>query len=561
MRVEPQRSVWLHLAILSVVPVLLLVLYTANPVWRIYSDHGFLHQSIVFALINGEVPPNSPILADQQLLYLWGHHYVVAIIAKLTNLPLSWIFAGLNILALSAALWFAYIIGSRLRGFRLDGLFAALLAIVGCNIMSRGLFVDLLESFLRAVHFKYDLWEYRELVVAKFYNLNSNGLGIAAVLAWLLASTEYCTSSRRNWWVLFSITASASAVGFLYPVYMPNVAVAISLLFVFALVCPALVSRANSLNAAIATAAGLLISVPYVLSVSEGRVTPAFGLADFGWFLNKSAKAVFALGIVAILIFCFRRTYSQSWKFEAARWLLPAFLVVLSVAVYPPIVQQDTEYKHLLIATVAAGVLAGPAVTELLMKSRFLAIILLAVLATPFLSDWLDLMNVSKWPALTPVVEDGAALHSPDPEEDALYRWVQGQTDVRDAFVDDRLLMPVLGQRALYFGIDRQTTTLKRVQSRTHREFADGWEWRPEDLVLQQGYDPKLVARRKRASLDLLTKGLTTEPLDIPKGRRLFLVARTPALRAKLIQDRLYQEVYSSKNINVYDLGSHGRPS
>lgn len=541
-----------HVLILALIPLAILLLYISNPVWRIYSDHGFLHQSIVYRLMNGGSPPTSPLLAGENLLYLWGHHYLVAAIARLTDVPLSWIFASLNLAAVSAALLFGYSLGSRFRGERTDGLFAALLAVVSCNILTRGPHIEWLSAGLNDIGFPYRLWQYTALVIAKFYNLNSNGLGIAAVLGWLLFCTIYLQGRSHRLLGLVPIGLAALAIGFLYPVYMLNITATAGGLFVLSLFKIVKIRPAVTLLVAVATAVGLALTIPYVLSVSAGRTTAAITFSNLNWLLQKGLILALAMAIPASLIFFNRTLYLRLVRERPETWSLLALFAAASAFLWPVLYQSDTEYKHLLICTVALGLMAAPGMTSLYQRSKGWAALLIAVLLVPFLSDWLDLMNARRWPAFQPVVERGSTLHAADAEEDRLYVWIRANTDVNDAFIDDRLLMPVLGQRSLFIGLDQQTAARKEASARSGKEYADGWEWRPQDLLLQQGYDPRVVALREKISRDIFASNRIDDRAQFDKRVNTYLVARSQPLRDALKTSLPQARVFSSPAADLY---------
>ena len=554
------RTLARHGALLSVIPALLIILYAVNSVWRVQSDHGFMHQGIVYSILNGAVPPQSPILGGYALLYPWAHHYIVAVIADSSNLPLSWTFAGLNVLALCLALLFAYVIGYRLSGKPVTGMFAALLAVVSCNIMTRGPFVELLQSALPLVGFDYIIWEYKALVIAKFYNMNSNGLGIAGVLGWLCATILYLESGRKVSWTLGVIAAAALAVAFLYPVYTLNIALTMMILFGLSLHPVFGLSRISVLVAGVSSAAGFVVAVPYLILVSGGRRTSAFGIThDIPWFLQKGVMLACALAVIAILIFFARERYRTLLRTRSATLMLLIIFAVVSAVSWLALSQSGTEYKHLLICTVVAGLLAAPSMTFLAERSRLAALATTGLLITPFLSDWMDLMNTRKWPAYQAVVEDGATLRHPDPSEEQMYQWIRDHTTVRDSFVDDQLLMPVLGQRSLYFGADYQTQALRSQKAQSGKEVADGWEWRPEDLIVQQGYDPAVITRRKQAVVDMLTRGAGVRTDAVPEDAAIYLVARSARLRDLLLRKEGFERAFTSKSADIYRLESTRR--
>ena len=554
MRLKALPSSAKHALILSLIPLCILLLYVINPVWRIYSDHGFLHQSIVYRLMNGELPPSSPLLAGEKLLYLWGHHYLVAGIAKMTDLPLSWIFAFLNLIALSAALVFSYRLASQFRGRSLDGFFAALLAVVSCNVLTRGPHIELLSAGLVFADFPYRLWQYTALVIAKFYNLNSNGLGIAAVLGWLLFSSVYLQGRSRRYLGLFPVAAAALAIGFLYPVYMLNVAATAGILVFLSVIGVVKAKPSTTLLLAVSTAVGLTVTVPYVLTVSAARATAAITFSDLNWFLQKVVILALAILIPAALIIFNRALYARLIREQPAMWSFLAIFACVSAILWPVLSQSGTEYKHLLIFTVAFGLAAAPGMTNLYLSSKRWAVLLLALLMVPFVSDWLHLMDARRWPAFQPVIERGSTLHAADPDQDRLYTWVRMNTEDDDVFIDNQLLMPVLGQRSLFIGLDQQTLARKAATAQSLKEFSDGWEWRPQDLLLQQGHDPRIVSFREKISSDIFTKNRISESAAINRRVNTYLVARSLPLRIALKNKFIEKRVYFSVLADIYIL-------
>lgn len=60
---------WVFLS-LGILPLVFIFLWTPNN--RIISAHGLWHTSIVYQIMNGNIPPGHPYLAGEPLLYPWG---------------------------------------------------------------------------------------------------------------------------------------------------------------------------------------------------------------------------------------------------------------------------------------------------------------------------------------------------------------------------------------------------------------------------------------------------------------------------------------------------------
>ena len=77
------------------------LLYLWSEDLRVVSTHGFLHTSIVYAIVDRGAPPECPLLAGEPLYYPWAHHQLVAWLMEGLRLSPSTGFAVLNVLALA----------------------------------------------------------------------------------------------------------------------------------------------------------------------------------------------------------------------------------------------------------------------------------------------------------------------------------------------------------------------------------------------------------------------------------------------------------------------------
>jgi hypothetical protein len=131
---------WIFLLI-GIAPIV--ILYISNPIWRVYSDHGFMHLSFVYQIMNGYVPPDNIMLGGEKALYAWGHHSIAAIFAYIFNVSPATVFAIGNIIALLFTLIVVYKIAELFTHNRGAGIFSATLAVFGVSYFTRGPFVYL----------------------------------------------------------------------------------------------------------------------------------------------------------------------------------------------------------------------------------------------------------------------------------------------------------------------------------------------------------------------------------------------------------------------------------
>src|SRR5262249_9780835 len=134
--------------------------------------------------------------------------------------------------------------------------------------------------------------------------------------------------------------------------------------------------------------------------------------------------------------------------------------------------------------------------------------------------------------------EVGTSLRHRDPDQDGLYRWIDEQTAADAVFLDDTLMVPVLGRRTLYIGYTRTNNDAEFFSTHHH----DGWGvWVHTYLTVVQGVNPpeettgSALARNVFAAdgtpIDAAGLRRAAEQLG---GRPLYIIARDPQTAGRL---------------------------
>lgn len=76
--------------------------------------------------------------------------------------------------------------------------------------------------------------------------------------------------------------------------------------------------------------------------------------------------------------------------------------------------------------------------------------------AFPVSYDLIDLFRAGRWIPLYPIEERGGDLVHSDPDHNIFYSWIKNNTKRNAAFIDDKMLIPVLGRRDFFVALDTQ---------------------------------------------------------------------------------------------------------
>ncbi len=524
--------------------------YALSPEHRVYSYHGFLHLSIVYQILEGGLPPANPILAGEALRYMWGPHALVAWLAAALEVSPAWLFALQNLLALAVAILALQAAGRRLFGDAETAALGVAVTLFGFS------FVQLARQLGPGL-----AWIESQGMppVEKFTNLNAlpPGLACYALFLYGLVRVLAPAGDERLGVSLRWLGAAVFGAAFFYPLQWLMLglggAAAAALLWLRE---PAL--RPRILRAAGAAALGSLLALPYLWAVSSAESAPLLLPADARHVMVYTANlALLALPAAALLAYG-REPLRQLARRRSAVLLALAALalpnalvsIFLSGAVSPGV-----EYKFRMASYLPLGLLAGVGLQRLGRRRPLGALLLLAALLTPPLSD---LRAKASWRGgLDPFVENGVHLEHAEPAQAELYAWIAKHTGARAAFVDRWLAIPVFARRPLLIGLDSRASRAGRG-----RGFHDGWLIDPQQTLLEVigGARPEIERRDRAARAVLAGRQLGTAAGELRALARragieaLYVVAREPGSAAQLAAHPAFAQVFANDAAALFRL-------
>ncbi|HZG39797.1 MAG TPA: hypothetical protein VEZ50_14045 [Nodosilinea sp.] len=509
--------------------------------------------------MNSGVPPNNIALGGERALYAWGHHLVVAGFVQAFNLPPSIVFATSNVIALLFALMVAYYIAKLFVPGQMAGVFSAMLGLYGCSYLTRGPFVDLSRYVLGMVGYTYRVEEYRALQVAKFYNLNSNGIGILFFALCLYLTLRILAKPTALKTHFIGLCSSVVGLIFFYPYYLLDL---LAVTFVMGLVTYGLMRRRSlkklsQIGAAMVV--GIAIVSPYIYLVGSGKSESLHAFThNLGWVVGKTIITVLAIAPVALLLLLRRQTMvpliREKTLLFACLGSAIAVLAAMHILLEEPL---GVEYKHLILCLFCVGILGGLALQDIYLKSHLASFLLVVLFMVPFSYDWLGIADVDRWPHSDPLVEEGRYLVHQDPDEQSLHQWILANTSNDALFVDTHLNIPVFARRQLYVG-----STLRQAELRSaDPPIDDGWRLTPQQFLESQGYAQDLIERRLSTvdkiydESSRIDQTIVSE-LQLAKGRPIFVIAREANSDRKLADSPDFAQVFRQADLTLYELRS-----
>jgi hypothetical protein len=507
--------------VLGVLPPALL--FFLAPGMRVYGYHGFIQSGIAYQILNGSLPPDSPLLAGMPGTYPWAGALVVAGIAKTLGISLFWASAVLSILALIALLLATYRIGLLVTGDAESSLFGTTLSLYAFTFTQTVPDNPIKDSLRALLPLPFE--EPRGApILEKFNGCTAFPLGIAlyaiAFVLLLQLAKDNSPHPRR----LASFAASLAAGAFVYPYLFPSIS--LLCLVVVGLAWrsggPGKRLAAHLLGAVLVVVA---LALPYYLQLKAGRSGPALELAVLPVLIRNLVVIVVTFLPLSILIAWARRPVREALRAQGraatiAYISVGANLVLFAVLMAP----LWSQHNFLLLAIFALGILAGTALRALRLRALPAALAVLSLFLIPFSLDCIH--KARDWNDVPrDFLESGPVFEPSDPNQRALYSWMRTKTDPRAVFVDTDLALPVFGQRALFVALPRH----EEVAALTTRG-GDGYSLDPRIfLKVVAGYSETLVDRRLRIARQLLA-GEAPTSADLAEvaacGPQAYLVLR-----------------------------------
>ena len=429
-----------------------------NPQFRILSNHGFLRASLVYQILNGNVPPEDPFFDGCVFRWPWGYAWLSACVCRGLNITPFYASALLNIIALGLCLWLLYKLSELLVQNPKTNLFSSLIAMFGITVFSTPMIFKIAEWIHPA------LGEIKATpVFAKFTNFSGVPLGLFFYLLFLYSAI--CLFKKKNPpLALAGVLSGLLGGGFIYIAFWPGLVLAVGV-FCLAPLIPCVRRNTSSPWCSAGLIGGGFVLSAVILESYFSLLYSGIGsTAEFFnpvYILKNVSITLFLTGPILLIVGLLRRCLIG--KTDPLVLLFLGMIILVTVGAYWGIhFPHDVEYKFLYLFCVLLGILAGPVfhrLAERIPKPLFL--ILLGMFLFPSISDtWAKLRRYGNNPEQFlsnhyGYVERGTTLQTTNLEEQELYDWIIQHTPVGTVFIDTKWTIPVLAQRQLYFGLDQ----------------------------------------------------------------------------------------------------------
>ena len=518
LRLEAPR--WTYLVLGTVAPAVPLLM---SPALRVYGYHGFVQAGIVYQLLQGNIPPTSPLLAGQPGTYPWAQPLLLAGISKILGISPFWAAFLVAMASLAALLVLTYRLGLLLtedRDASLFGVTASLYAFTFTQSVPDNAMKSALSSIL-----PFPFVEPRGApLLEKFNGCTAFPLGLALYAAALLLLLRLVRDHAPSARAIAALAASLLALAFVYPFFLPPMALLCVIAGILAWRDGGPARRLAVLLAGMLALVGVVV-LPYYLQLRAARSGPVLQPVPLSGLIRQAGVVVVTFLPMALLLLSTRRAVMEKLRAHGRVATLLLASVAMNLLLFTFLLAPLwSQYKFLLLGVFALGIVGGIGFRTLQQRSWPVALAVLTLFLLPFgldcvhkATDWKDAPSVFR--------ESGRNLNHVDPAQGELYEWARTQTDPRAVFVDTDLGLPVFGQRALYVAIPPQKE-LKPLAT----QGGDGYALDLRIILKTiDGYSEDLVDRRLEVAERLLS-GERPTPADIAAvtaaGPEAYLVLR-----------------------------------
>ena len=478
MKADRKAEIWL-----SVLGALFLgILYLLNSRLTFQSAHSLMHGGIAYQILNGNLPPEEPLLAGHVLRYPWGGHLLAALVSRLLGITPLHSFAVLNVISIGFAVLLVFRISRLLIRDRLANSLSAFVSMFAVTVP----------------YFKVAGWigsgvnmEIRGIpAFKKFVNINCAPLGLVFFLLFVLSATGFLSGGRKGLNAL-GMAAGVLGCGFFYPPFLPGLVAGLAVACLASLVFRGIFTGRAGLRAVLAalgiTAISCLVLVPYLRSISGG-VAGAVDLFSPRYMMENTIRYL-AVTVPLLVVIYLARKALRTWLDRAPAVILWSVIAANAAGYifvhHPP----DNEYKFLMLSVLCLGIVGGAAFAFALRRlNRVVVIGVLIVFALPGVM-YVDRKSVGSGDLGFEPSAGGVDLDATDPEARELYAYIRENTPASGVFIDTELELPVLARRKLY--VPWRNESGRRVKGYGQIELI---------LGLQSGYGTSLLSARREAA-------------------------------------------------------------
>ena len=541
----------------------LIMIYALNPNLRIYSFHGFMHSGVVYQLLNGNIPPFNPVLGEQVIRYPWGWHCVASLITKVLAITPFNAFALINIFSLCLAMVLVYKISQLVIEDEKANIFSIIISIFAISIMD--LYLDFRLS--RLLHISIPFEVRGVPIFDRFSNSNGIPIGLIFFLLSLFSVIKLFQNGKAGVNTLLYLI-SVLGCGFFYPAMLPGIAASTVLICLVNVILNKNGYFARDLKKVIllisALLLGILFLMPYFFSVTSG-VKTQIQFFNLKTMHVKIVKYLMVTLPILVIIYINRAFFQHEVNKTAIIILFSVIVATLSCNIFISL-PLETECKYFKLSTVTLGIVGGIAFYAMNQgyKKLVVFILLLLFLAPLYRHVQWKLRFQKKAPHVSHLyVEKGRCLYTKNSEENELYHWIRNHTDKNSIFIDSELTIPVLAQRQLFIGMDREAPFRPAPMGMKGIWGGQpGYGWTIDAFLrLMNGYDPDLIDRRQALVKGIydINQKLTNKEMKafFNTHKNMYVVVRTKELEDKFNQEKFDQIFRSSKgHFLVYQQGS-----
>jgi len=520
----------------------LIILYSINPKWRVYSYHGLWHTAIVYRIAGGEIPPLQPFLGGESIRYCWGNHLLASFLLKTVRVAPSYAFALINIISLALSMVLVGKISRMLINNPKVSIYSVICSLFGFSFIHPIIlrWNNPSQSVFGPIRL-----EFRGIpAVVRFCNTNCLPPGLVFFLLFLWAMIRIY-QDRTIKGIPIYLALSILGCGFFYSPFLPG------LLASMACICLARIYLSRkpdrpdfikrSILALVILLGSLALLSPFLVPIHSG-LSGIVQVLSWSALLNNATAFILVSAPVLILL----GINPDFIKNRLARGPLITIIAVAGATlgfyllVHSP---RNNEYIFLILATVTLGIIGGAAWYAFQEKfGRWATFILLLVFLAPF---YLGIqLKASRYRNRSlRYTERGGYLHSNDREKDELCRWIREYLPADAIIIDSDPGIPILTGRSLFYPVrlGRSGKPLKSL----------GPGFAVADILLNTGHNPDLIRRRSSIVEKIFRSDqlLSEEDWDYLSSinKPLFLIAGSEKTETKFT-DKTMSPIFSTSH-------------
>lgn len=528
--------------LLGLLPLVFIYLWSPNN--RIVSDHGFWHTSIVYQIMNGNIPPNNPLLAGKPLIYPWATHLVVAALSNFFQISPPITFALINLSALLMTMILAVKITKFFSHDRIINIFAVFLSIFGITFFVKGPIAQLLKGHIPLSDLKSGM-----PIFLKFGQVNSTHLGILFFSLFLYSVLHIFIKPTKI--KHHSVTLFISVLGavFFYPFYwLAILACCFSICLVMFLVHGKIILPKIAIVCA-CVVTGSLVGFPYLLQISSGKSDAASSLLMASPLLAlKHGYTYFLTTLPISTILVWKRKILRDYLSTKSEPILIVVTSVITTTLMYVFLSGplEVEYKYAMLSYFSLGIISSVCFADLYHKNRLICFILTASFLLPFSTYMAQKVKAGN-SDYSYILERRAYLRHSDPGENRLYSWISNHTDRNAIFIDsNNPNISLFGRRQVYYG-QLVASGLRYIL---------GWYGRYEFL----GYSHEMTEARKKIvekiysnSNSEISAEVVSAIAELDSKSGVYVVVRKDkTVKEKFVNNNRFNQVFDSSGTKVY---------